>query len=342
MTSIVTIQSSGQRFPVESGESLLDAALRAGIPLSYSCNSGSCGNCRARVVRGRCDPLRHHDYILSGDERGAGVVLLCCAGTGCDLEIETRLADNPAAIPLQHICTTVSRLEPVTDDTLVLHLRTPRSRTLQFLAGQHVTLTIPGLAPRNKSIASCPCNGLVLQFHIRRVPGDAFSDYVFSHLQLRQPVEVSGPKGEFVLDSGTRNALIFVAYDTGFAPIKSLMEHAISLELNQPITLYWAARPPAGHYLENHCRAWQDALDNFRYESVTAAPPGPVLPAAENLPAQQLMHAVMERLLEDHPVLTGHDVYVSSAGVLTEEHRARLLRHGLAGDRLFVDALERY
>ena len=89
-------------------------------------------------------------------------------------------------------------------------------------------------------------------------------------LQTKHQVMLSGPDGDFVLDTTSQRPLIFIAYETGFAPLKSLIEHAISLELTQPIHLYWAARHTDGHYLENHCRSWQDALDNFRYTAIVA------------------------------------------------------------------------
>lgn len=126
-------------------------------------------------------------------------------------------------------------MERVQDDTLILHLRTPRAQTLRFLAGQHLSLAIAGLPPRSKSIASCPCNAMHLQFHIRRVPGDPFSEYVFTQLKISQTVTVEGPWGNFSLDESSKRPIIFVAYETGFASIKSIIEHAIALELEQPL-----------------------------------------------------------------------------------------------------------
>ena len=226
---------------------------------------------------------------------------------------------------------------------MVLHLRTPRSQTLRFLAGQHVTLTFNGISARNKSIASCPCNGMIVQFHIRRVAGDTFSEYVFAQLQTKQQVTITGPDGDFVLDTNSRRPLIFIAYETGFAPLKSLIEHAISLDLSQPIHLYWAARHAGGHYLENHCRSWQDALDNFRYTAIVSD--GDIDAAAHSstdisTPEACLMTAAAQ-VVDDYPDLQGHDVYVSAPASGIDAARELFVRHGLAEDRLFVDVLER-
>jgi hypothetical protein len=59
--------------------------------------------------------------------------------------------------------------------------------------------------------------------------------------------------------------LVFAACDTGFAPVKSLIEHALSLDAAPSMALYWLATRPDGHFMANLCRSWSEALDPFEY-----------------------------------------------------------------------------
>jgi len=63
---------------------------------------------------------------------------------------------------------------------------------------------------------------------------------------------------------------VFAACDLGFAPVKSLIEHALALDAVSSISLFWLALRPDGHFQTNLCRAWSQALDNFEYELVSA------------------------------------------------------------------------
>ena len=56
----------------------------------------------------------------------------------------------------------------------------------------------------------------------------------------------------------------------GFAPIKSLIEHAVSMDAAENFHLYWFADNTGGHYMHNLCRSWRDALDNFTYQAIEA------------------------------------------------------------------------
>jgi len=77
-------------------------------------------------------------------------------------------------------------------------------------------------------------------------------------------VTVWGPSGRFVLAEGA-HPLVFAACDTGIAPIKSLIEHALSLDDAPSISLFWLTTRPDGHFIANQCRAWSEALDPFEY-----------------------------------------------------------------------------
>lgn len=336
MTAKVQLLPSGHEFSVEPGETLLEAALRSGLAIRYNCNSGSCGDCRARLVSGEIAAQQHHDYVFNTRERADGQILLCRTMAASDLVLEAVEARGAADVPVQRITTQVSKLTPLSADVMEVHVRTPRSQTLWFLAGQHVRLHVPGLEPRHKSIASCPCNGMVLQFHVRCAPGDPFAEHVFTRLKLRDALEVEGPFGGFVLDEDARRPLLFIAFETGFAPIKSLIEHAISLEMNQPMRLYWIARHGEDHYLDNYCRAWQDALDDFEFIPVSGDA-GDEVTAAE-----AAMTRAAQRICADHPDLSGHDVYVNGPDTLFASLCAALLAQGLPPERLFVDRVQRF
>lgn len=62
---------------VPAGQTLLEAGLRAGAALPFSCAMGGCAACKGTVVRGRVEMDEPNG--LSPAERDAGAVLTCCA-----------------------------------------------------------------------------------------------------------------------------------------------------------------------------------------------------------------------------------------------------------------------
>ena len=74
----VTVIADGLRYDLdlpEDGQSILDAALKAGADLPYACKAGVCCTCRARLVEG--EVRMDANYTLEDAELKAGYRLTC-------------------------------------------------------------------------------------------------------------------------------------------------------------------------------------------------------------------------------------------------------------------------
>ncbi len=279
MMAQVTLRPSGHQFAVHGHADLLQAGLQAGLKLNYGCGNGSCGMCKVRVISGEVHKTAPFDYPLSEAEKALGYTLMCChTAASSEVTLEMLEASGPQDIAPQEIVAKVRAVTPLAADTRLLHLQTPRTHRLRFLAGQSVELSwsLPGGTDDIHQVfpvASCPCDDRNLQFFIARDDGDAFALRLFGgDIGSGAVVTVRGPMGEFVLTDSER-PLVFAACDTGFAPIKSLIEQALALDDAPSLSLFWLATRGDGHFLENQCRAWSAALDPFEYELVTDPDP---------------------------------------------------------------------
>jgi CDP-4-dehydro-6-deoxyglucose reductase len=332
MAAHVRVLPSGHDFFLDGQDTLLEAALRAGVPLSYGCSGGNCGLCKARVVSGQIKKVRNHDYVIPEAEKNRGYILLCSNTAVSDVDIEAPVAGGVQDIPFQQIEARVKSIEPLASDMVLLHLQTPRTRRLRFLAGQYVTLQVGKSLSAELPIASCPCDDRNLLFHVRRMPGNLFSDYIFNRLKSNDVVEVEGPQGEFILHEKSPRPLYFIAFDAGFAPIKSLIEHAMSLDAAEAMHLYWIGSEAGNIYQPNVGRAWADALDDFHYSSQVADYD---LRAVTGRRVETL-RATLHGIVDEHPDVKLSDVYIAgpeSATMVAEEY---FLGLGLPKSRVFV------
>jgi len=268
----VTVRPSGHQFVLEGNESILQAGLKSGLCFSYGCSSGNCGLCKARLIAGELRQIQQAEYRLSEVERQQGYTLLCAHTAVSDVVIETLEASGPQDIPQQDIVCTVRAITDLAPNTRLLHLQTPRSNRLRFLAGQSVTLgvvTPGGDVQQAFALASCPCDERNLHIHVGRGQDGSVTALLFDgQLKPNSAVNVRGPLGDFVVDADSTRPALFVACDTGFGPVKSLIEHLIASEQAETFALYWLATGADGHYLLNQCRAWEAAFDNFTFTAL--------------------------------------------------------------------------
>lgn len=325
MSAHVTLQPSGRDFFVEGNDTLLEAALKAGLALNYGCSSGNCGMCKARVVSGQVMKVRHFDYVLSEPEKQQGYTLMCCHTAVSDVAIEALEATSASDIPKQQISARVKAVTPLSQDMMMLHLQTPRTHRLRFLAGQSVTLGHVEAGSGEFPIASCPCNDRDLQFHIQRGLGGAFGEKVWNGLKAGENITVYGPWGDYLFNEDSQNGVIFIAFDRGYAPLKSLLEHSMARESAEDMILVWGASTVDGHYMSNLCRAWDDALENFRYLPVSVA---------DAKTEDEAVTQVVESLLKSFPKARLLDLYLAGPESYVVPARDKLLSAGFSASKL--------
>ena len=114
-------------------------------------------------------------------------------------------------------------------------------------------------------------------------------------------MKIEGPLGQFTLHNSER-PIIMIAGGTGFAPIKSIIEHALKINDPRTIHFYWGARLKNDLYLDNIVIEWVKKFPHITYT--------PVLSKSEKkFDWSGKTGYVHEAVLEDYHDLSDHDVY---------------------------------
>ena len=244
MTHQVQIRNTGHQFPAGTDETILAAALNAGLVLPYGCRDGACGACKGQLIEGSVDYGHCTEKALPESEKANGAVLFCQARCLSDVVIEAREVRKAGDIQVKTLPARVHQLERLTDDVIVLRLKIPATERLQFLAGQYLDFLLRDGTRRSFSMANAPHDDEFVQLHVRHVPGGSFTDHVFEKMKERDILRFEAPHGSFFLREESDKPIVFVASGTGFAPIKAIIEHAIKRDIRRPMTLYWGGRRP--------------------------------------------------------------------------------------------------
>jgi CDP-4-dehydro-6-deoxyglucose reductase/terephthalate 1,2-dioxygenase reductase component len=296
----IRIAGSDVRFSCEPGQNVLDAALKAGIEMPYSCRKGVCGNCAGAVPAGEVNCPR-------SEATPPGQHLYCQCLPLSDLEIapEAWHRFDPAA--RKTFTAKVFRNTLAAPDVNVLQLRLPAGQRAKFKAGQYLQVALPDGSRRSYSMANPPHESDMLQLHIRHVAGGQFTQIV-PNLKSGDTLQVELPFGNFELREESQAPMLCVVGGTGFAPVKSLLDDMVKKGIKRPVTLIWGGRNRDGIYLPAAVERWKKLWpENFRF-----------LPAIEDPAEAQALGAFSGRVddaLRAHAgaSLAGHEVYCCGA-----------------------------
>ncbi|WP_220808212.1 CDP-6-deoxy-delta-3,4-glucoseen reductase [Noviherbaspirillum aridicola] len=332
MSFQVTVQPSGRQFSCEEDETVLSAAIRAGVGLPYGCKNGACGSCKGKLLEGQVTHGAHQDKALSVAEEERGLALFCCARPHSDLTIEAREVLGVGEFPIKKLPTRVAKIDRVADDVVVLSLQLPANERLQYKAGQYIEFLLKDGKRRSYSMANAPHLDEYLTLHIRHMYGGLFTDHVFNNMKEREILRFEGPLGTFFLREDSDKPMVLLASGTGFAPIKAIVEQAIHTGSQRPMVLYWGGRRPKDLYMSALCEQWARELPNFRFV--------PVISDAQPDDKWSGRTGFVHRaVMEDLPDLSGHQVYACGAPVMVDSAKKDFVaRCGLPEDEFYADA----
>ena len=326
----VLVHPDNRFIVVREDETVLDAALREGIALSFDCRNGGCGECKGRVLHGEIDRGAYQESALSAHARAQGEALLCCATPRSDLEIEYQPKQALRAVPARVHLARVVKLERLAPDVMRVLLAVA-GEPLRYYPGQYINVLLDSGEKRAFSFATAPQAAGPIELQIRRIAGGRFTGCVFERMKVGDELRFEGPLGTFFLREDSAKPMIFVAGATGFAPVKSMLEHAFLRGVRRRIYLYWGTRRPEDMYLRDLAEGWARAHDNFTFVPVISEP----RPEDGWSGRTGLVH---EAILQDFPDLSGHQVYACGSAAMVEAATPALRAQGLSQDDCFADA----
>jgi len=327
----MTVHPGNREVPVRADETILEAGLRAGIPMPFECRNGGCGVCKGTILQGE---VRHGAYqksVLSDAERRLGRVLLCVCTPVTDVAVEYEVGTGRSEATTLSCVTVVKSLRHVAPEVTIVTLALPEGGRIHYRAGQYFNVILEDGARRAFSFATAPKGGSdEIEMHVRLVPGGRFTPRVFESMRVGDRIAIEGPFGEFQLRDSDR-PMIFVAGATGFAPVKSMLEHAFDSGFKRQMILYWGVRHAEDLYERERLEDWVRTHANFRFVPVLSEP----RPADAWSGRTGLVH---EAILADHPDLSGFDVYTCGSVKMVNSARPAFLAQGLEEDACFSDA----
>lgn len=245
MSYELTIEPLGRTIEVEDGQSILDAALRAGIFLPHACGQGYCGTCKISVTDGEIDHGSASNFALMDYEREEGKCLACCARLESDAVIEAEIESDEDSrnLPVRDYQGVVSRIETLTPTIKGIWIKLGDGEVLDFQAGQYINLQLPGeLGVRAFSLASVPSAGSEIELNIRRVPGGAGTAWIHETLKVGDAISLSGPYGRFYVHKLAQMPSLFMAGGSGLSSPRAMLLDLLEEGAPQPITLVYGAR----------------------------------------------------------------------------------------------------
>jgi toluene monooxygenase electron transfer component len=332
----ITLANSDAAFDVAEGDTVLRAALRAGLGFPYECNVGSCGNCRFELQEGDVAHLRADPPAWGERDRARKRWLGCQAAPAGDCRIKVGLQEKYVPLVRPRISGAVlTERHDVTHDIVEFRFRLDDPHP--FLPGQYALVDAPGVTGA-RAYSMCNVAGAGTadwHFQIKRVPGGAATGALFDRLRAGDRVTLDGPYGMAWLREEAPRDVLCLAGGSGLSPMVSIARAAaVSPTLaDRSIRFLYGgrtARDVAGEAFLRDLPGWGTRIT---YEAVVSQPDAPE--SAGWRGATGFLHEVAKARFGD--ALKDMEVYFAGPPAMAEATHRMLYEAGVPPERIHFD-----
>ncbi len=218
----IDINAGEKELEVPGGQHLLSALYSEEIFIPSACGGrGSCSYCKVTVLSGGGPVLPTETPYLSRSEVRNNVRLACQVKVREDLNI--RIPED--LLHVQLFSAVVESTRELTHDIKEIRLKLLEPEQISHRPGQYVQVQAPspeGPVYRAYSISSPVYETDMVQLVVRLVPGGIGSTYLHN-LEVGDPVEFTGPFGEFELNEEPDVEIVCVGGGCGMAPMRNII-----------------------------------------------------------------------------------------------------------------------
>jgi ferredoxin-NADP reductase/ferredoxin/truncated hemoglobin YjbI len=313
------LKYQGRDVFAREGENVLDAFLRHGISIPFSCRNGVCHVCLQRCISGSVPPVAQNG--LRPELRDQGYFLPCKCVPYEEMDI---------APPGNLYTTTFVHSKEMLSPNVCKLLLEPVAN-LRYRAGQFVNLRRQDGLTRSYSLASLPERDYFLEIHVQRKEGGAMSNWILDELKPGDALDIQGADGEcYYKDAARGQPLLLIGTGTGLAPLYGILCDALQQGHAQEIHLYHGGRSSDRFYLRDRLHALAKQHSNFHYHECISGtgvlPPGIVAGRAHEVAFAQ------------HKDLRGWHVFLAGLAEMVDRGEQLAAERGARPEAIHADA----
>lgn len=322
MIAMSTVSFDGTKYTVAPGESVLEALVRGGVNIPFSCRKGSCQVCMMQVVSGDPGPAATKGMRPALVEHR--MFLPCSSHPTEDISVKR---PDLAALYVEAL---VGEKTWVSESICKLSLE-PETH-IDWKPGQFINLRREDGVVRSYSIASIQEEDYFLSIHVKRVDNGVMSSWLLDEVDVGDTVRLQGPVGTCYYDPAQQDqSLILLGTGSGLSPLVGVCRDALRQGHRGKVVLHHGSRYIDGLYLREQLREMAASHANFEYHvSLTE---GELEPGIER--GRIVAHAFPEGADRE-----GWMVYLCGVPEMVFEARVAAVRAGVVRADIRADPFE--
>ncbi len=270
----IIIPKYNLNYTISRDKNIIEASLEKNIKLAYSCKSGICGTCKAKVLNGEFKKNNKINHILTEDEKENNIILLCQASAKSDvIEIEP-LAPIPRRVELskaREIISEILSIKYINKNVTELCISVPKRFIYNYKKSNYIEILIPGIKNNKKyyilnSISQNEKNNGTINLLINKNLNRDINKFFNNSLIHGETLTIKGPYETDLIDISNDKPILFLSENDHIISALNEIKNIIYYNDNIPIMLICSFESIDDIILLEEMHKLQFSYKNFSYK----------------------------------------------------------------------------
>ena len=338
LTNII-IPAYQLNYNIERNKNIIQASLSRNIKLPFSCRSGVCGTCKAKVLKGKVNKNNKVNHVLTESEKNNNIILTCQAEAISDLlELEmlspiSKQLDNEK--PKEMISEILS-IKQVT--TKIKDIKISVSKRFTFIPNKlsYIEIIIPGsdikekyyILYKNKNNNDINCGHINILVDKRK--NINLNKYLKKTLAIGEIITIKGPYLDNNFPSFPDKPTLFLSKNINIIKTLNIINELLASGFEYPIMLISYFDEKKDILLMEEMHKLQFLYKNFSYK-ITLFNKDP------SNTSRFLFGSVAKNINKIFPDLRLHYIYMNGENEFLIEINKKIIELGSKEENIFID-----
>jgi len=325
-------------YKIQKNKNIVQGSLEKNIKLPFSCRSGICGTCKAKIINGSVNKNNKINHVLTPLDKKNNIILTCQAEPLSDeleLEILSPISKQAKQNKVKEIISEILSVKSISSEVQEISISVPKRFLINFNLLSYMEIIIPGIATKEKYyiITSEKDNNLhnpFIKILVYRSNNKKINNYLLKTLKTGNIITVKGPYVENNIAKTSKFPILFLAKDIYIIKTITMIKDLLASNFSQPVMLICIYLNKENIFMMDEMHKLKFLYNNFSYKIV--------LSQSDQSQVNRFLYGnISNNLNKIFPDLSNHFIYLGGDDIFSNQTKLKVSELGGKKENIYIN-----
>ena len=326
-------------YNIERDKNIIQASLAKNIKLPFSCRSGVCGTCKAKIIKGKVNLNTKINHVLTESDIENNIILTCQAEAKSDLlelEMLSPVANQIIVGKPKELISEILSVKQITQEIKLISISVSKRFAASPNQLSYMEIIIPGMDVSDKYYIFNNYNGDnllnegTITLYVKNSKNLITNNYLNKNLLAGEIITIKGPFLENNIPIFMNSPTLFLSKDSHTIKTLNIIRELLLTGFKEPIMIISYFIDIKNIILMEEMHRLQFLYKNFTYKIS-------LLNKASSTSSRFLLGSISKNINKIFPNLSSHYIYINGDDYFIIETKKKIIELNAKDESIYIE-----